>query len=120
VKSDSRLSFEVSHEACDGHSRRYLHLKVNVIWHEVTLQFFYFEFFEKIGDNSSELFFEFSIDDFLPKLWTKYYVIRTIPLDVSSMGIFLNIGVHGLKKGYDVSSRGFLQSLEYHNLFSFQ
>ena len=94
-------------------------MKVDVIWHEMTFEFFYFEFLEEISDNSSELFLEFTIDDSFTKLWTKYYMIRTIPLDVSSMGVFLDIGVHGLKKGYDVSSRVFLQSLEYHNLFFF-
>jgi hypothetical protein len=47
-------------------------------------------------------------------------MIGTIPANMSSVRVFLVCRVHGLKKGYDVSSRVFLQSLGYHNLFSSQ
>ena len=75
---------------------------------------------QEIRENLSELFSIFPIEDSFTKLWTNDDMIRTIPPNMRFIGIFLVCGVHGLKKGYDVSSRVFLQSLGYHNLFSSQ
>ena len=116
----SRLTLESSDNF--SHSKRGwdLELEMNVIWHEVTFKFLDLEFMEKVIENISELFSVFAIDDFFTKFWTNNDVISTIPTNMRSMGIFLVCGVHSLKKGYDVPSSVFLQSLEYHNLFSIQ
>ena len=60
-------------------------MKMNMIGHKMTFKLFYLHFFEKCCDDFSEIFFVFSIDDSFTKLWTKYYVIGTIPSDVRSM-----------------------------------
>ena len=95
-------------------------LEVNVIRHQMSFEFLDLHLPQEISDNFSELFSIFSIENSFTKLWTNDDMIRTIPSDMSSMSVFLICGVHGLKKGYDVSSRVFLQSLGYHNLFSSQ
>ncbi len=97
-----------------------LELEMDVIGHQVSFKFFDLHLPEEISENFSELFSIFSIEDSFAKLWTNDDMIRTIPPNMSSVSIFLVCGVHGLKKGYDVSSRVFLQSLGYHNLFSSQ
>ena len=97
-----------------------LELEVNMIRHEMSFEFLDLHLSEKISQYPSELFSIFSIQDSFTKLWTNDDMIGTIPPNMSSVRVFLVCGVHGLKKGYDVSSRVFLQSLEYHNLFSSQ
>ena len=56
-----------------------------MIRHEVTFEFFYLHFFEKGGDDVSEMFLILTIDDSFTKLWTKYDVIGTIPSDMRPM-----------------------------------
>lgn len=93
---------------------------MNVIRHKMSFELLDLHLSEKIREDISELFSIFPIKNSFAKLWTNDDMIGTIPPNMSSMGIFLACGVHGLKKGYDVSSGVFLQSLEYHNLFSSQ
>lgn len=114
------FTFESSDDFTYCNGRRDLELEVNVIWHQMSFQFFDLHLSEKISQYLSELFSIFSIKDSFTKLWTNDDMIGTIPPNMSSVCIFLVCGVHGLKKGYDVSSRVFLQSLGYHNLFSSQ
>lgn len=120
MESNCGLALESSDDFtyCNGWWN--LELKVNMIGHEMSFKFLDLHFPQKINENLSELFSIFSIEDSFAKLWTNDNMISTIPSNMRSMGIFLVCGVHGLKKGYDVSSRVFLQSLGYHNLFSSQ
>lgn len=120
MESYGGLTLESSDNSWDSERRWNLQLKVDMIRHEVTFKFFDLQFSQEIIENVSELFFVFSVDDSFTKLWTNNDVIGTIPTNMRSMGIFLVWWVHVLKKGYDVPSSVFLQSLEYHNLFSVQ
>ncbi len=120
MEPDCGFTLESSDNLTDCHRWWDLELEVDVIRHEMSFQFFDLHLSEEIRENLSELFPIFPIEDSFTKFWTNDDMIRTIPPNMRSMGIFLVCGVHGLKKGYDVSSRVFLQSLGYHNLFSSQ
>ena len=51
---------------------------MNVIFHKMSFEFFYFHFSQKIIENVSELSFISSMYNFLAVLWAKYYMVATI------------------------------------------
>ena len=111
------FTLESSDDLTDCHRWWDQELEMDMIGHETLFKLFDLHLPNEISENFSELLSIFSIEDSFTKLWTNDDMIRTIPPNMSSVSIFLVCGVHDSKKGYNVSSRVFLQSLEYHNLF---
>ena len=93
MESYGRFSFKSTYDFCYWETWWYLELKMNMIFHKMSFEFFYFHFSQKIIKNVSELSFISSIYNFLAVLWAKYYMVATIKGSMSHKW--------RMKKGYD-------------------
>jgi hypothetical protein len=94
VESDGGFSLEFSDNNRNSNRWWDSQLKMDVIYREVTFYFFYLHLFENIIDDISELYFKFSVYNFLAVFWTKYDVVGTEI--IGSM-------CHELKKDYNIN-----------------
>lgn len=80
VKLDCGLTFELSDDRRNCKCRRNAELKMDVIYTEKSLYFFYLHFSQQFGDDVSKLFFKFSIYNLLAVFGTNDEMIGAIPL----------------------------------------
>jgi len=95
VNLDSRLPFQLSHDTGNRSGWWNLELKMNMIFCKMSFDFFYLHLSKKFIEDNSKLIFKFSIYNLFAVLWTKDYVVGTIPLGMrrSCSGVHRNIKV---------------------------